>query len=235
MFHAPSRWFTLMVVPLLLLGCKADSSAGLTARVESLTRDVDGLRGRVATLEKQVDAMKLAEAKSEEQLADASRRLRSMESTLLRVGIEPSIEVPPPVSASVPTYQPAPHSRSTASASAASTSSPSAGQTYSPAPATQAAPPRAIVPAKPAFDEESYRQSNNFFGLEDRAKSFCNQKWPNDADMATYCFGKQLSAAQALDRGRPFGANPDVFKAKRANCFKKWGSDFEMRLYCEGH
>src|SRR5512133_3073493 len=103
----------VFILPLLvLLGCTDSGSASLAAKVDSQSKDIDGLRGRVATLEKQVDAMKLAEAKSEEQLGDTSRRLRLMESTLLRVGIDPSIEVPPPAAASAPVYQSAPSSRS---------------------------------------------------------------------------------------------------------------------------
>lgn len=87
---------------------------------------------------------------------------------------------------------------------------------------------------EPSVDKDLLRAANNFFDVERKIAESCNRQWPGDADMAAHCYEKQLGAAQALDRMRPFGVDPEDFDRKRVKCYQSWGNDYQMRLYCEG-
>lgn len=97
----------------------------------------------------------------------------------------------------------------------------------------RAGKPRRDSEPRPASHNEVMAASN-FYDARDVIARKCSQQWGGNSEMVSYCVDKQLEAVARLDKGRPFGADPEKWGTVRVKCAQQWPTDYSMRVYCEG-
>src|SRR6218665_1149118 len=65
-----------------------------------------------------------------------------------------------------------------------------------------------------------------------QARAYCDKKWGDDFEMASYCFDNQVESGADIDK--LMSENPSGTNGGRviAACAEKWSKDYEMIHYC---
>ena len=92
------------------------------------------------------------------------------------------------------------------------------------------------VPAARISDSNHASQSeqlDDYLDADRVIKRHCQQEWPSDYSMRSYCVKQQRESLAILRRGCPPDIPADVFASVREKCAREWPDDYSMRLYCE--
>jgi TIR domain len=71
------------------------------------------------------------------------------------------------------------------------------------------------------------------YSSEETIRSYCEQQWPSDYQMQSYCRKQQREALAKLQSLQVGDIPIDTFSEIRQSCAAQWPDDFTMRLYCE--
>lgn len=74
---------------------------------------------------------------------------------------------------------------------------------------------------------------DDYSEAEQVIRQHCEQQWPNDYQMRSYCTNQQREALAILKQGRPHDIPEEVFAEVRNKCTADWPNDYAMRQYCE--
>lgn len=81
--------------------------------------------------------------------------------------------------------------------------------------------------------EELPTLEDDYSEAEQVIRQHCEQQWPNDYQMRSYCTKQQREALAILKQGRPQEIPEEVFAGIRNKCTADWPNDYAMRQYCE--
>ena len=83
-------------------------------------------------------------------------------------------------------------------------------------------------------EQEEAQKSSGGPSAEQIISQHCEEKWPTDFQMQSYCRDKQVEAARKMAQGKPSDVSEKQWHQISGNCWTKWENNFQMTVYCIG-